>query len=114
MTTETKPSRGQHTKYLPYVFTEQGVAMLSSVLNSDIAIEVNIQIMRIFTKIREVSSSSHEILSKVEALEKAFLNQDEKLQQHDEEIAVIFKYMKTMLQENETNRSEIGYKTKSK
>lgn len=114
VTIETKPSRGQHTKYLPYVFTEQGVAMLSSVLNSDIAIEVNIQIMRIFTKIREVSSSSHEILSKVEALEKAFLNQDEKLQQHDEEIAVIFKYMKTMLQENETNRSEIGYKTKSK
>ena len=49
--------RGEHIKYLPYAFTEQGVAMLSSVLNSDRAIEVNIQIMRVFTKLREMMIS---------------------------------------------------------
>ncbi len=46
--------RGQHRKYLPYAFTEQGVAMFSSVLNSDRAIEVNIAIMRAFVRLREI------------------------------------------------------------
>ena len=49
--------RGEHIKYLPYAFTEQGVAMLSSVLNSDRAIEINIQIMRVFTKLREMMAT---------------------------------------------------------
>lgn len=52
-----KAPRGQHYKYLPYAFTENGVAMLSTVLNSSRAIEVNIQIMRTFTKIRELLST---------------------------------------------------------
>jgi hypothetical protein len=50
--------RGQHRKYLPYVFTEQGIAMLSSVLGSDRAIDVNIQIMRTFVKLREMIASN--------------------------------------------------------
>jgi DNA-binding PadR family transcriptional regulator len=53
--------RGQHRKYLPYAFTEQGVAMLSSVLNSDRAIAVNIEIMRAFVKLRELLSSNKEL-----------------------------------------------------
>src|SRR4030043_299374 len=52
-----KKGRGQHSKYLPYAFTEQGVAMLSSVLNSERAIQVNIQIMRAFTALRQMISS---------------------------------------------------------
>ena len=52
-----KKGRGQHSKYLPYAFTEQGVAMLSSILNSDIAIEVNIAIMRTFVAVRRLVTS---------------------------------------------------------
>ncbi len=62
-----KPSgRGQHRKYLPYVFTEQGVAMLSSVLNSKRAIEVNIAIMRAFVKLRQMLESNEQLNRKIE------------------------------------------------
>ncbi|MDD3487624.1 MAG: ORF6N domain-containing protein, partial [Candidatus Moranbacteria bacterium] len=62
--------RGQHSKYLPYVFTEQGIAMLSSVLKSKTAIQVNIQIMWTFTKIREMIVSNKNLREKIEAMEK--------------------------------------------
>src|SRR6266705_121421 len=58
--------RGQHSKYMPMAFTEQGVAMLSSVLNSKTAIEVNIQIIRIFTRMRELLLTHKDILIKLE------------------------------------------------
>ena len=65
-----KKGRGQHTKYLPFAFTEQGVAMLSSILNSDIAIEVNIAIMRTFVAVRRLvntlSASPTERIDKLE------------------------------------------------
>ena len=60
---------------MPYVFTEQGVAMLSSVLNSDRAIEVNIQIMRVFTKLRQMIESHKDLRQKVEEMEKRYDNQ---------------------------------------
>lgn len=59
-------------RYPPFCFTEQGVAMLSSVLNSDTAIEVNIQIIRIFKRIRETLLSNKEVLLKMEQLEKRY------------------------------------------
>lgn len=61
--------RGKFTKYLPYVFTEQGVAMLSSVLNSDKAIEVNIYIMRSFVLMRQFSISYDELAKRISSLE---------------------------------------------
>ena len=64
--------RGGHIKYLPFAFTEQGVAMLSSVLNSDRAIEVNIQIMRVFTKLREMMATHKDLARKIEDLERKF------------------------------------------
>lgn len=70
-----KSGRGQHRKYLPYVFTEQGVAMLSSVLNSDQAIEVNILIMRAFVKLREMISTHKDLARKLEQLEKKYDSQ---------------------------------------
>jgi hypothetical protein len=70
-----KKGRGQHSKYLPYVFTEQGVAMLSSVLNSDHAIEVNILIIRAFVKLREMISTHKDLAKKMEALEKKYNSQ---------------------------------------
>ncbi len=60
-----KPGRGHHRKYLPYAFTEQGVAMLSSVLNSERAIQVNIAIMRVFVNIRRLVSMDKVILSRL-------------------------------------------------
>jgi len=63
-----KAGRGKHRKYLPYAFSEQGVAMLSSVLNSDRAIEVNILIMRAFVKLREMIASHRVVFDAIRAL----------------------------------------------
>lgn len=62
--------KGQYSKYLPYVFTEYGVAMLSSVLNSKKSIQVNIQIIKTFVRLREIIISNKELRQKIEELEK--------------------------------------------
>src|SRR4030066_2034324 len=64
--------RGEHSKYLSYAFTEQGVAMLSSVLRSKQAVQVNIAIMRAFVKLRELLSTNKELARKLETLEKKY------------------------------------------
>jgi len=66
-------------RYAPYCFTEQGVAMLSSILNSDRAIQVNIQIIRVFTKMRAILASHNDILNKLEQLSKKDIEQDKKI-----------------------------------
>jgi len=67
-----KHGRGRHRKYLPYVFTEQGVAMLSSVLRSRCAVLVNIEIMRAFVRLRAMAGSIAELRRRVDALEKKY------------------------------------------
>jgi hypothetical protein len=94
----------------PLVFTEQGVAMLSSVLNSETAINVNIQIIRIFTKIRKMLESQKAILEKLENLEL-------KDKEHEKNIMLIFEYLKQLekLKQEELeqkSRKRIGFKTK--
>jgi hypothetical protein len=94
----------------PFVFTEQGVAMLSSVLNSDRAISVNIQIIRVFTKMRTLLESHKEILKKLDTLERKDIEQDNN-------ISLIFEYLKQLEQSKieETafkERKRIGFKTK--
>jgi phage regulator Rha-like protein len=89
---------------LPYVFTEQGVAMLSSVLNSERAIEVNIRIIRIFTKLREMLLTQKDILLKLEQIEK-------KITGHDEDIQMIFSALKQLLNPPDEPRRKIGFKT---
>ena len=79
--------RGRHIKYLPYVFTEHGVAMLSSILNSERAIQVNILIMRAFTKLRDILLTHKELAVKIEALEKKYT-------EHDQTIKEIFQAIK--------------------
>jgi hypothetical protein len=96
----------------PNVFTEQGVAMLSSVLNSDTSIEVNIQIIRIFSRIREIVSSNSEILLKLEQMENKLIKNQEQVNQHDEDITVIFKYLKKLLNPPNPDRESIGFKSK--
>jgi hypothetical protein len=97
---------------LPYVFTEQGVAMLSSVLNSDTAIEVNIQIIRIFTRLREAFLSNKDILLKMEQLEKKVLEQGQNTNKHEKEIQLIFSSLRQLLNPPQGNRAPIGFKTK--
>ena len=94
---------------LPYVFTEHGVLMLSSVLNSDLAIKVNIQIMRVYTKIRNMLATHKDLLLKFERFET-------KLADHDDKIMLILEYIrqfeKAKQQELEQiNRPKIGFKT---
>jgi hypothetical protein len=88
----------------PYVFTEQGVAMLSSILNSDRAIMVNIQIMRVFTKLRALLESHAEIIRKLDSIEKKDIEQDEK-------ILLIFEYLKQLEQ---AKQEEIIYKERKR
>jgi hypothetical protein len=83
--------RGQNIKYLPYVFTEQGVAMLSGVLNSDRAVMVNIQIMRAFVKIRNLVADNSEV-------RKAIVNIEKRLNVHDRQIQIAFDALKSLLQ----------------
>src|SRR3990167_6125250 len=64
-----KPGRGQHRKYLPYAFTELGIAMLSSVLNSERSIRVNIEIMRAFVRLRNLLASHKDLAQKLKELE---------------------------------------------
>lgn len=91
------------SRYIPMAFTEQGVAMLSSVLSSDIAIQVNIQIIRIFSGMRELLSSQQELLQKVNELEDRMADQDEK-------IMTVFECMKELLRESIVDRQAIGFK----
>jgi len=78
--------RGEHSKYEPMAFTEQGVAMLSSVLNSKTAIEVNIQIIRIFTRMRELLLTNKDILIKLEQMEKKMMKQNSRIKKSEEDI----------------------------
>ena len=64
--------RGQHRKYFPYAFTEQGVAMLSSVLNSQRAVQVNIEIMRTFVQLRQMLASNEGLARKLATLERKY------------------------------------------
>lgn len=93
------------TRKMPYVFTEQGVAMLSSILNSDTAIEVNIRIIRIFTRLRELVLTHKDILLKLEQIE-------QKITGHEDDIQMIFSALKQLVQEPNPPRKRIGFKVK--
>ncbi len=100
--------QGQHSKYPPMVFTEQGVAQLSGVINSDRAIKVNIQIIRLFTKMRSLLMTHKDLILKVEKME-------QELKGQGKEIRVLFEYIKKLIQakdqqEDQASRKRIGYK----
>ena len=97
----SKNGRGGR-RYLPYVFTEQGVAMLSSVLNSKRAIHVNIEIMRAFAKIREMILSHKELQRKIEEME----------QKYDKNFSVIFEALRELLNPPVKPKKEIGFHVK--
>ena len=91
----------------PYAFTEQGVAMLSSVLNSPRAIKVNIEIMRAFVRLRQLLASHKELARKLEELERHLID-------HDEQIQAIFSAIRQLMAQPEPARKKIGFLAKEK
>ena len=93
------------TRYMPMAFTEQGVAMLSSVLNSPTAIKVNIQIIRVFTKIRAMLTDTLSMKLEIEEIKK-------KLSNHTKNIELVFNYLDELIdkKDNSEPRKKIGYK----
>jgi len=95
--------RGQNIKYLPYAFTEQGVAMLSSVLHSQRAIKVNVAIMRVFVRLRSMLTGHAELAKKLSELE-------HHIQHHDQQIQSIFQAIRQlMMPPPEPPRKRIGF-----
>jgi hypothetical protein len=97
---------GEHSKYNIMVFTEQGVSMLSSVLNSKRAIQVNIQIIRIFTRIRQIIVDNTEVRLEIEKIKN-------KLDIQDKNMEIVFRYLDELLEKQEhpnPPRTRIGFK----
>jgi hypothetical protein len=94
----SKKKRGGR-RYLPYVFTEQGVAMLSGVLNSHRAVHVNIAIMRAFVRMRETMASHRELAQRLNALEKTY----------DARFRVVFDAIRALMEPPKTSRRRIGF-----
>lgn len=97
--------RGKHSKYLPFAFTEQGVAMLASVLNSTKAIDMNIQIVRVFVFMRKFTLSHQELSEKLKELEGKFNKQFNDIYE-----AINYLLKKDTLQEEQHKRPRIGFK----
>lgn len=91
--------RGQHPKYLPHVFTQEGVAMLSSVLSSEKAIEVNILIMRAFVKLREMIASNKGLAKRLDELEKKY----------DTQFKIVFDAIRQLMTPPEPKKKKIGF-----
>jgi len=99
----TSNSDKKGLRYAPFCFTEQGATMLSCILNSERAIAVNIQLIRIFTKMREMLLTHKDILLQLEKIER-------KLGSHDEQIERIFSYLKQLLNPPQPERRRIGFR----
>lgn len=102
-----KKGRGQHSKYLPFAFTEQGVAMLSGILNSDKAINMNIAIMRAFVEVRRVLLQQNDLKEQLKQIR-------ERLGEHDAQLNQIYDAMENLLDEKAAekkweNRERIGF-----
>jgi len=94
-----KVGRGQHRKYLPYAFTEQGVAMLSSVLRSPRAVQVNIEIMRAFVRLRQMLQADAQMAKKLAALEKKY----------DTQFRVVFEAIRELMATPVKPKRRIGF-----
>ena len=103
VTSKRKSARGGR-RYPPYAFTEEGVAMLSSVLNSPRAVKVNIEIMRAFVRLRKILTSHVELARKLEALEKKY----------DSQFRVVFEAIRQLMAPKEAPNKKIGFQLREK
>ena len=101
------PGKHRGKRYRPYAFSEQGVAMLSSVLNSERAIKVNIAIMRAFVKLRQILETNRELAKKFSELER-------RVGKHDEEIDAILEAIRQLMAPPDRPRREIGFHVREK
>jgi len=99
-----KTRRGHHRKYLPYAFTEQGVAMLSSVLRSARAVRVNIEIMRVFVQLRQTTPSNAELAERIGALE----------HKHDARFKIVFRAIRDLMARPRVAARRIGFSASSR
>jgi hypothetical protein len=99
-----KTGRGQHRKYVPYAFTEQGVAMLSSVLLSKRAVHVNVEIMRAFVRLRRMLATHDDLARKLDALEKKY----------DAQFKAVFDAIRQLMTSPEPKRRQIGFRSGGK
>lgn len=97
-----KKPRGKHIKYRPYAFTEHGILMLSSVLNSDRAVQVNIQIMRTFVRLREVFASNAELTKRLDALERRYSRR----------FKIVFEAIRDLMKQPVPKQTQIGFDLK--
>ena len=97
-----KKARGTHVKYPPYAFTEHGILMLSSVLNSQRAVQVNIQIMRTFVRLRQMLASNDSLIERLEELE----------ENYDAKFKIVFSAIRRLLNSPPVNRKPIGFRPK--
>ena len=103
-----KRGRGQHTKYMPYAFTEQGVAMLSGIINSEKAINMNISIMRAFVEIRRIAMRQHDMGQQLKEIK-------ERISEHDVQLSGIYDAIENLLDAKAAERKweereKIGFK----
>ena len=92
--------RGQHSKYLPFAFTEQGIAMLSGVLTSDRAISVNLEIMRAFIHLRTMAFNVNKLAIKIEELGKKY----------NQNFAIVFEALKQLIKQESEPRKRVGFR----
>lgn len=103
----TLKGRGRHVKYLPYAFTEEGVAMLSAVLRSATAVRVSIQIMRVFVRLRQLLASNSDLRRRLDELERSMLD-------HDEKLAVVFDAIRQLMDEPKAkHKPPVGFHTEA-
>lgn len=103
----TLKGRGRHTKYRPYAFTEEGVAMLSAVLRSPTAVRVSIQIMRVFVRLRQLLSSNDDLRRRLDELERSMLD-------HDEKFGLVFDAIRQLMDEpREKRKPPVGFHTEA-
>jgi ORF6N domain len=96
--------RGEHSKYLPYAFTEQGVSMLSSVLRSTRAVQVNIEIMRTFVRLRELMATHKDLVRRLNEMEKKY----------DAQLRVVFDAIRELMAPPQPNKRKIGFLVKER
>jgi phage regulator Rha-like protein len=99
-----KTGRGRHRKYLPFAFTEQGVAMLSSVLRSKRAVQVNIEIMRAFVRLRQMLASNSQLATKLADMEKKY----------DAQFKVVFDAIRQLMTPPRSKKRKIGFLVEEK
>ena len=95
--------RGQHSKYPPYAFTEHGILMLSSILKSERAEKINIMIIDTFIKLREMMGTHESLLNKMQELQ-------QHISSHDQQIVVLFEYLKKLLSDKENKKDQVKRK----